>query len=110
MIKVYPSGGAAMSACEAITPPAPGRFSTTTDWPHCLETASPRVRVSTSTAPPAAYGTKICTGLVGNDWASAAEAIVAMTAATNAAIRNQLVMAPLPLLSLLLYGTWPFGP
>jgi len=55
-----------MSACEAITPPAPGRFSMTTDWPHCFETTSPNVRARISTPPPAGYGTKIRTGLDGN--------------------------------------------
>jgi hypothetical protein len=55
-----------MSACDAITPPAPGRFSMTTDWPHCFETTSPSVRARISTPPPAAYGTKMRTGLDGN--------------------------------------------
>ena len=30
---VWPSGGAALSACTAIAPPAPGLFSTITGWP-----------------------------------------------------------------------------
>src|SRR6516165_11691606 len=57
-ISVYPSGADVASACEATTPPAPGRFSTTTDWPHILETTSPSVRARISTPPPAEYGTK----------------------------------------------------
>src|SRR4051794_32303752 len=92
MIRVYPSGGEATTACEAMTPPAPGRFSTTTDWPHCLETTSPRVRVRTSTPPPAGYGTRICTDLEGNPLCANAAPAVSAAAATTAHILSQLAM------------------
>src|SRR6516164_7322731 len=56
------------------------------------DTTSPSVRASTSTPPPGAYGTKICTGLVGNsDWADAMPP-VATIATRMAAIRDHLPM------------------
>src|SRR3954452_16193334 len=93
MIRVYPSGGDVTTAWEAITPPAPGRFSTTTDWPHCLDTTSPRVRVSTSTPPPAGYGTRMWTDLDGKDCADAAP-VAAHSNAAAAVSRNQLPIQP----------------
>src|SRR5258708_6802869 len=54
-------------------PPAPGRFSTTTDWPQRFDRSSPSVRATMSTAPPGANGTKMCTGRDGK--ASCAAAI-----------------------------------
>src|SRR5882757_4789771 len=101
-MRVYPSGADVTSACDATTPPAPGRFSTTTLWPHCRETTSPSVRARISTPPPAEYGTKICTGLDGNaGWAGAMPAVVNATAAT-ANVRNHLRTASLPIFLLLL--------
>src|ERR1700730_599114 len=100
-MRVYPSGADAASACDATTPPAPGRFSTTTLWPHCRETASPSVRARTSTAPPAAYGTKIWTGLDGNGvWADAILPATSVAAAIVVAIRTHLPMVFLPIFSL----------
>src|SRR5277367_6006212 len=63
-----------------MTPPAPGRFSITTDWPHRFDSSSPSVRATISTAPPGGYGTKTCTGLEG--YASPASAAVAPNAAS----------------------------
>src|SRR5450755_3954746 len=95
-MRVYPSGGDVTSACDATAPPAPGRFSTTTPWPHCRDTTSPSVRARMSTAPPAAYGTKICTGFDGNgDCADAPPHTVNMATAT-AAIRNHQPMSSSP--------------
>src|SRR6266436_5512835 len=99
-MRVYPSGGDVASACDATTPPAPGRFSTTTVWPQCRETTSPSVRVRMSTPPPAAYGTKICTGLDGNSDCADATPPAANIATAAAAIRNHLPMAALPILLL----------
>src|SRR6266481_875635 len=102
-MRVYPSGGDVTSACDATTPPAPGRFSMTTPWPHCRETESASVRARMSTPPPAEYGTKICTGLAGNaDWANAMPTAVKAAAAANANIRNHLPKASLPIFLLLL--------
>src|SRR5260370_15044253 len=93
-MRVYPSGGDATSACDATTPPAPGRVSTTTVWPHCRETTSPNVRARISTPPPAAYGTKLCTGLDRND--DVGDATPPATIATTASIiRNTTPMASL---------------
>src|SRR5580698_3468657 len=96
-MRVYPSGGDVTSACDATTPPAPGRFSTTTDWPHCRETTSPSVRARISTPPPAEYGTKICTVLDGNG--DCADAIPPATdsAIAAATIWNHLFKASLPI-------------
>jgi hypothetical protein len=54
---------------------APGRFSITGSWPQVFDSDWPSVRAKTSTAPPAAQGTGMRTGLVGNDWAWAATAV-----------------------------------
>src|SRR5205807_6848123 len=85
--------GADTSACEATTPPAPGRFSTTTVWPHCRDTTSPSVRARISTPPPAAYGTKMCTGLEGNEDCADAAPPAASIVATTAAAQIHLPMA-----------------
>src|ERR1700730_12254594 len=85
-MRVYPSGGAAASACDATTPPAPGRFSTTTVWTHCRETTSPSVRARMSTPPPAADATPPAANI----------------ATAAAAIPNHLPMAFLPIFLLLL--------
>ena len=61
---VWPSGGAAFSACTAIAPPAPGLFSTITGWPISLEIDSARMRATTSIVPPGGAGTMIFTGLL----------------------------------------------
>jgi len=49
----------------AIDPPAPGRFSTSTGWPHCCESFSTTVRAVTSVALPGAIPTTTRTGLAG---------------------------------------------
>jgi hypothetical protein len=46
-------------------PLAPGRFSTTTDWPSASVSFCARMRAATSVPPPAAKPTKILTGLSG---------------------------------------------
>ena len=64
-------------------PPAPGRFSITGCWPQVFDSDCPSMRASTSTAPPAAYGTRMRTGLVGNDWAWAPAAVSESAAMAN---------------------------
>src|SRR5580704_722902 len=102
-MRVYPSGGDVTSAWDATTPPAPGRFSTTTDWPHCRETTSASVRARISTPPPAAYGTKICTGLDGNGDCADATQHAIDNAIAEAAIRNHPFNVPLPIVSSLVF-------
>src|SRR5262245_28531200 len=46
--------------------PAPGRFSTITPWPQSSWSFGAIIRVGTSTAPPAEYGTISLTGRLGN--------------------------------------------
>ncbi|CFN76517.1 Uncharacterised protein [Bordetella pertussis] len=46
-------------------PPAPGRFSTTTGWPHILLRLLATRRVKKSELPPGGNDTIIVTGLVG---------------------------------------------
>ena len=48
-----------------MVPPAPGRFSITTGWPHISESFWPTVRARMSVALPAVNGTTILTGLLG---------------------------------------------
>ena len=45
--------------------PAPGRFSTTTDWPHCWVSPCATMRATMSLPPPGASGTIMRTGLEG---------------------------------------------
>jgi hypothetical protein len=52
-------------------PPAPARFSTTTDCPHASVSFCARRRATTSVAPPAANGTIILTGFAGHACANA---------------------------------------
>ena len=53
MKKVVPSGAALFSACAAICPPAPGRFSTMTEVPSSSFSFSAKVRAMASVPPPA---------------------------------------------------------
>jgi hypothetical protein len=67
---VFPSFACAAALVPTI-PPAPPRFSTTTGWPSCAENRSASRRASRSAGPPAAKGTMIRTGRVGQAWAKA---------------------------------------
>src|SRR6185312_12859645 len=49
-----------------MLPPAPGRSSTTTPWPHASLSFCARSRATTSVAPPAAKGTMMRTGRAGH--------------------------------------------
>ncbi|SPA34260.1 hypothetical protein CBM2637_B50034 [Cupriavidus taiwanensis] len=53
---VWPSGSARSMACIPITPPAPGRFSTTTGCPSCSESVLPSRRLVRSRMPPGELG------------------------------------------------------
>ena len=72
--RVWPSG-CARATCETpMAPPAPARFSTTTDWPSASPSAGARVRATTSRLPPGAKGTTSVTGFCGNFCARAGDA------------------------------------
>ncbi len=60
--RVYPSGGALMTAWVPILLPAPGLFSTKNAWPSRSDRRWQISRDSTSVAPPAVYGTTHRTG------------------------------------------------
>src|SRR5688572_793798 len=64
-------------------PPAPARFSTTTDCPHASLSFCASCRAITSVAPPAAKGTTIFTGFDGHAWPSAANDASAKPTAPN---------------------------
>src|SRR3954466_5259636 len=49
----YPSGGDLKTASAPMAPAAPGRFSTTTDWPTCSLTIGASLRAKTSVPMPA---------------------------------------------------------
>src|SRR5882672_11293948 len=68
----WPSGGDLTITSVPMMPFAPGRFSTSTCWPHvsCMRAASARLMMSVP--PPGVYGTMMRTGLDGN-WAFAAK-------------------------------------
>ena len=48
--------GSATSSAAMLVPP-PGRFSTTTCWPHSFDSGSAMRRAATSVGPPGASGT-----------------------------------------------------
>src|SRR6185503_2632322 len=73
-ISVVPSGGDLATALAPIVPPAPGRFSITTVWPHISLSFWPIVLARMSVALPAVNGTTIFTGLVGKSCADASVA------------------------------------
>src|SRR6218665_331910 len=62
---VWPSGAARATVLEPITPLAPVRLSTTTDWPHGSDTRCAIRRPTMSVPPPAEYGTTSVTALLG---------------------------------------------
>src|SRR5690349_2077309 len=65
-------------------PPAPGRLSTITGCFQVSISFCPRARATVSTAPPAANGTTIRTGLAGYAWATAPVAVAAEASAMSA--------------------------
>src|SRR5436190_16955623 len=64
-----------------MLPPAPGLFSTTTDWFQVSESFCASWRATTSVVPPAANGTTILTGFEGHACATARAGTRARTAA-----------------------------
>src|SRR6218665_2097592 len=54
-----------------MAPPAPGLFSTTTDWPKAVCRGSESTRATVSGNPPGEYGTSSLIGRDGQDWAGA---------------------------------------
>ena len=70
---VPPSGGAASTASEPMTPPEPPRFSTTTVWPPSAPSTSCSpsavIRATTSAEPPGAKGAAMRIGRPGSPWA-----------------------------------------
>src|SRR5687768_5521277 len=78
----YPSGGALASRSVAMVPPAPGRFSTMTDWPSASARRCAYMRVAMSMPPPAAKPTMMRMGLVGYDGAE--DVCASATPANNA--------------------------
>ena len=82
MRNVLPSGWAAATAAEPISPPAPPRFSTKKLWPNFSLSGSASSRASMSDVPPGANGETMRTGLLGQSGAAmAATAQAAITAA-----------------------------
>ncbi len=74
---VYPSAGARAICTLPTDPPAPGRFSTVTDWPHASVNFCPLRRARMSVEPPGVNGTIIVMPLFGQ--AACAEAPVVPT-------------------------------
>ncbi|MNC85893.1 hypothetical protein D3C83_15120 [compost metagenome] len=66
MSSVWPSGALRATSSPAIWLLAPGRFSTTTDWPSDSLRLGARSRATMSVAPPGAKPTSIRTVLTGN--------------------------------------------
>src|SRR4051812_44498452 len=68
---VYPSAAALATRSVATLLPAPGTFSTTNGVPQTSENRSDRIRAARSGAVPAVKPTRILTGRLGEDCASA---------------------------------------
>src|SRR5215813_2271756 len=92
-------------------PPAPPTFSTMTCWPNSSERRDARTRVRTSPAPPAASGTTIDNGRIGQLWAAASSGANQPNATPLATIlinNSRLFMGLAPLLAAIrkLVGTY----
>jgi hypothetical protein len=85
-----------LSFAGAIVPPAPGTFSTTIVWPSALPIDAASDRATVSVGPPAANGTYIVTGFVGNCCAEAVAANASARPATSAGIFGNLLIASPP--------------
>jgi len=70
--RVWPSLASFATYSAAMVPPAPPRFSTTNRLPVDCDNASAVTRAIRSVLPPAAYGTTMVTGFVGQSAATAA--------------------------------------
>src|SRR3954471_606903 len=81
---VEPSGGDLATRSAPRLPPAPGLLSTITGWRNASCNLPPTSRASTSTAPPAANGTMMRTGLLGKFCAEAAPHGATSAAAVSA--------------------------
>src|SRR5215831_1676501 len=81
-----------------MLPPAPGLFSTTTDWPQISCKRLPTRRAVMSVDPPGVNGTTMRTGFVGQSAPNARDGnnAGAATAAARPRKRRRLGMAPLP--------------
>src|SRR5262245_42489292 len=75
---------------------APGRFSITTAWPHCLERPSPTSRAAVSITLPAGKGTITRTGRTGQALSASAAQIVGLIAAMKATNEGVLLKVPTP--------------
>ena len=64
-ISVYPSGGERTTAIEPVTELAPGRFSTTNDFPYSRSSLPPISRARMLYMPPGADGATMVTVRVG---------------------------------------------
>src|SRR5687768_16130415 len=62
MSSTYPSGATRFTCCVATLPPAPGLFSTITDWPIASESFGATKRATRSVVLPGAKPTTMCTG------------------------------------------------
>ena len=68
---VWPSGAALATSAAPLLPPAPGLLSTMKGWPNAFCSSGASARARMSVVPPAAKGTTMRTGLLGQAWADA---------------------------------------
>src|SRR5262245_10016708 len=83
---VPPSGSAAATAAEPISPPAPPRFSTKKIWPNFSPSSPANSRASVSEVPPGANGETMRTGFAGQSAAPSATALQSAIAAAVSVI------------------------
>ncbi len=62
---VWPSGAALATAAVPVVPPAPGRFSTTIDWPSASASGSRNSRAMKSVEAPGGKGATMVIGRLG---------------------------------------------
>src|SRR5262245_39881980 len=72
--------------------PAPGTFSTITGWPTSSDSRAAMMRAEVSTGPPAANGTTMVTGRVGQSCARAATGLVSAMASAAAISFRMMVL------------------
>src|SRR5690606_33215462 len=101
-MRTEPSVGARETYSAPMAPPAPGRFSTTTELPSLVERASASTRANVSLLPPGGKGTTnvMVLGKATDGWAAAIEDTQAV-ASTSAPVSSVLsFMACLRFLSI----------
>ena len=81
------STGAADTRSEPVMPPPPSTFSMMIGWPSVSPSVGCRMRAEHSIGPPAANGTTMLIGRLGQSWACTPDASAANAAARQTSLQ-----------------------